>query len=185
MFEWKKSKVFFSDFWQLMISFWRFNFAGLRTPFLKVGWNRQFLMMKEFGFVYDSSLVAPAFTNPPLWPYTLDYKIPHECVGNNNCPSRSYPGNAWDKIAERKINTGGSFKTSVEKLLHFYPSYKIRKTWFFKNRTLTIIRLCLEYDFSFSGKLKKHKIEKYFFSIFRIIQNVKLVSRFFFHKTLI
>lgn len=37
-------------------------------------------------------MVAPAFTNPPLWPYTLDYKIPHECVGNNNCPSRSYPG---------------------------------------------------------------------------------------------
>lgn len=70
---------------------------GLRTPFLKVGWNRQFLMMKEFGFVYDSSLVAPAFTNPPLWPYTLDYKIPHSCVGNNHCPSRSYPG-VWEMV---------------------------------------------------------------------------------------
>lgn len=54
-------------------------------------------MMKEFGFVYDSSIVAPAFTNPPLWPYTLDYKIPHECVGNNNCPSRSYPG-VWEMV---------------------------------------------------------------------------------------
>lgn len=70
---------------------------GLRTPFLKVGWNRQFLMMKEFGFVYDSSLVAPAFTTAPLWPYTLDFKIPHACVGNNNCPSRSYPG-VWEMV---------------------------------------------------------------------------------------
>lgn len=70
---------------------------GLRVPFLKLGWNRQYLMMKEFGFVYDSSIVAPAFTNPPLWPYTLDYKIPHECVGNNNCPTRSYPG-VWEMV---------------------------------------------------------------------------------------
>lgn len=69
---------------------------GIRVPFLKVGWNRQFLMMKEFGFVYDSSIVAP-FTNIPLWPYTLDYKIPHACLGDNNCPSRSYPG-VWEMV---------------------------------------------------------------------------------------
>lgn len=56
------------------------DIRGLRVPFLRIGWNRQFLMMKEFGFVYDSSMVAP-FSNPPLWPYTLDHKIPHPCVG--------------------------------------------------------------------------------------------------------
>lgn len=72
-------------------------FTGVRVPFLKVGWNRQFLMMKEFGFVYDSSMVAP-FSNPPLWPYTLDYKMPHECQGaNQHCPSRSYPG-LWEMV---------------------------------------------------------------------------------------
>lgn len=54
-------------------------------------------MMKEFGFVYDTSIVAPAFSNPPLWPYSLDYKIPHSCVGNNHCPSRSYPG-VWEMV---------------------------------------------------------------------------------------
>lgn len=70
---------------------------GLRVPFLRVGWNRQFLMMKEFGFVYDSSMVAP-FSNPPLWPYTLDYKMPHKCGGvNQHCPSRSYPG-LWEIV---------------------------------------------------------------------------------------
>lgn len=58
------------------------DLRGMRVPFLRVGWNRQFLMMKEFGFVFDSSMVAP-FSNPPLWPYTLDYKMPHSCTGNN------------------------------------------------------------------------------------------------------
>uniref|UniRef100_A0A1B0CRU7 Chitin-binding type-2 domain-containing protein n=1 Tax=Lutzomyia longipalpis TaxID=7200 RepID=A0A1B0CRU7_LUTLO len=70
---------------------------GIRVPFLRVGWNRQFLMMKEFGFQYDSSMVAP-FSNPPLWPYTLDHKMPHACMGiNQNCPSRSYPG-IWEVV---------------------------------------------------------------------------------------
>lgn len=70
---------------------------GIRVPFLRVGWNRQFLMMKEFGFVYDASMVAP-HSNPPLWPYTLDFKMPHSCVGNNqNCPTRSYPG-IWELV---------------------------------------------------------------------------------------
>ncbi len=73
------------------------DLRGMRVPFLRVGWNRQFLMMKEFGFVYDSSMIAP-FSNPPLWPYTLDYKMPHTCTGNNqNCPSRSYPG-IWEMV---------------------------------------------------------------------------------------
>lgn len=73
------------------------DLRGVRVPFLRVGWNRQFLMQKEFGFVYDASMVAP-FSNPPLWPYTLDYKMPHKCTGvAQNCPSRSYPG-IWEMI---------------------------------------------------------------------------------------
>ncbi|PNF25120.1 hypothetical protein B7P43_G01988 [Cryptotermes secundus] len=73
------------------------DIRGMRVPFLRVGWNRQFLMMKEFGFVYDASMVAP-FSDPPLWPYTLDHKIPHQCTGNNQrCPSRSYPG-IWEMV---------------------------------------------------------------------------------------
>lgn len=67
------------------------DIRGLRVPYLKPGWNRQFLMMKEFGFVYDSSIPAP-LSDPPLWPYTLDYKIPHKCISRRMCPSRSFPG---------------------------------------------------------------------------------------------
>ncbi|CAB4064897.1 unnamed protein product [Lepeophtheirus salmonis] len=67
---------------------------GVRVPFLKVGWNRQFLMMQEFGFVYDSSIPAP-LSDPPVWPYTLDYKMPHACINRRKCPSRSFPG-IWE-----------------------------------------------------------------------------------------
>jgi len=70
------------------------DIRGLRVPYLKPGWNRQFLMMKEFGFVYDSTIAAP-LSDPPLWPYTLDYKIPHKCIGRRKCPSRSFPG-IWE-----------------------------------------------------------------------------------------
>lgn len=70
------------------------DIRGLRVPYLKPGWNRQFLMMKEFGFVYDSSIPAP-LSDPPLWPYTLDFKIPHKCIGRRKCPSRSFPG-IWE-----------------------------------------------------------------------------------------
>lgn len=67
----------------------------MRVPFLRVGWNRQFLMMQEFGFRYDASMVAP-FSDPPLWPYTLDHKPPHKCIGaKQRCPSRAYPG-IWE-----------------------------------------------------------------------------------------
>lgn len=70
-------------------------FLGLRVPFLRVGWNRQFLMMSEFGFNYDSSIVAP-FSDPPFWPYTMDQKMPHECVAPGQiCPTRPYRG-IWE-----------------------------------------------------------------------------------------
>ncbi|KAL4711499.1 hypothetical protein ACJJTC_000515 [Scirpophaga incertulas] len=73
------------------------DFRGLRVPYLSVGWNRQFLMMQEFGFVYDSTVVAP-LADPPYWPYTLDYKMPHRCLENNQlCPTRSYAG-LWELV---------------------------------------------------------------------------------------
>ena len=73
------------------------DIRGIRVPFLRVGWNRQFLMMKEFGFVYDASMAAP-LSDPPLWPYTLDHRIPHSCVGTGQrCPSRSFPG-IWEMV---------------------------------------------------------------------------------------
>ena len=64
--------------------------VGMRAPYLKPGRENQFKVIEDFGYIYDSSIgVSPIKT--PIWPYTLDYKIPHECKAGT-CPTKSYPG---------------------------------------------------------------------------------------------
>ncbi|XP_060537164.1 uncharacterized protein LOC132708687 [Cylas formicarius] len=66
---------------------------GMRAPFLSVGGNKMFKMLYDSNFTYDSSL--PIYENkPPSWPYTLDYKLFHDCM-IPPCPTRSYPG-VWE-----------------------------------------------------------------------------------------
>jgi len=70
--------------------------VGVRAPYLRVGGNRQFQMMEEQSFLYDSSITAP-LQNPPLWPYTMYFKMPHRCHGNlQNCPTRSHA--VWEIV---------------------------------------------------------------------------------------
>merc|ERR1711892_339961 len=61
---------------------------GVRAPYLKVGGDTQFKMMNDTYFPYDSSITAP-LSKVPVWPYTLDYRIPHKCHGN--CPKEAWP----------------------------------------------------------------------------------------------
>eukprot|EP00088_Acartia_fossae_P059412 TRINITY_DN704_c0_g1_i1.p1 TRINITY_DN704_c0_g1~~TRINITY_DN704_c0_g1_i1.p1 ORF type:complete len:548 (-),score=92.20 TRINITY_DN704_c0_g1_i1:115-1758(-) len=69
---------------------------GTRAPLLRLGGNRQFQALEEAGFLYDSSMVAP-LQNPPLWPYTTFFSIPHACHGNfQKCPTRSY--GVWEMV---------------------------------------------------------------------------------------
>lgn len=69
------------------------DIRGLRAPFLSVGGNRMFKMLYDLNFTYDSSM--PVYENkPPSWPYTLDYKIFHDCM-IPPCPTKSYPG-VWE-----------------------------------------------------------------------------------------
>ena len=52
-----------------------------------------FKMLHDFNFTYDSSM--PVYENrPPSWPYTLDYKLFHDCM-IPPCPTKSYPG-VWE-----------------------------------------------------------------------------------------
>ena len=67
---------------------------GVRAPFLRAGGNPQFEMMSDQYFAYDSSLTAP-LGRVPIWPYTLDHRVPHKCIGRAVCPSRSFPG-VWE-----------------------------------------------------------------------------------------
>jgi hypothetical protein len=49
-----------------------------------------FEMMYEANFTYDSSM--PIYeNNPPTFPYTMDYKMPYECM-IPPCPVKAYPG---------------------------------------------------------------------------------------------
>ncbi|XP_026738148.1 uncharacterized protein LOC113501263 isoform X2 [Trichoplusia ni] len=69
---------------------------GVRAPYLRVGGDEQFKMMADQYFVYDASITAP-IGRVPIWPYTLHFRIPHECTGNaQNCPTRSHP--VWEMV---------------------------------------------------------------------------------------
>lgn len=66
------------------------DIVGMRAPFLKPGRNAQYEVLEDFGYIYDSSISVPP-SRVPIWPYTLDYKIPHECK-SGTCPTKSFPG---------------------------------------------------------------------------------------------
>ncbi|XP_043466285.1 chitin deacetylase 1-like [Leptopilina heterotoma] len=63
------------------------SIGGLRAPNLRIGGNHQFRMMEEQKFFYDSSITS-TLNNPPLWPYTMHFRMPHSCHGDlQNCPT--------------------------------------------------------------------------------------------------
>lgn len=70
-----------------------YDVLGLRAPRLKPGYNNQYDMMLDYGYAWDSSIAVPP-QRIPVWPYTLDYKVPHECR-SKGCPTSSYPG-IWE-----------------------------------------------------------------------------------------
>merc|ERR1712228_751190 len=69
---------------------------GVRAPLLRLGGNNMFSALESSEFLYDSSMVAP-LQNPPLWPYTTFFAMPHACHGNfQKCPTRSY--GVWEMV---------------------------------------------------------------------------------------
>ena len=69
---------------------------GIRMPSGRVGGNRQFSMMENWGFLYDSSL-STSKGPAPLWPYNLQYRMPHKCLGiDQQCPTRNFT--VWEMV---------------------------------------------------------------------------------------
>jgi hypothetical protein len=67
------------------------DILGFRAPKLHPGFNAQYEAMLKQGIVWDSSIsTVPA--KAPVWPYTLDYRVPHKCK-IDSCPTKAYPGN--------------------------------------------------------------------------------------------
>jgi len=50
-------------------------------------------MINDYGFLYDSSMATPP-TRVPIWPFSMEYKLPFKC-GSKNCPLHTYPG-IWE-----------------------------------------------------------------------------------------
>ncbi|XP_065186071.1 chitin deacetylase 7-like [Sycon ciliatum] len=70
------------------------NITGFRAPYLQAGGDRQFSVLKEQSFVYDSTMPTCKYVDPPMYPYTLDYARTEECM-IPPCPTQSYPG-MWE-----------------------------------------------------------------------------------------
>ncbi|XP_050732650.1 chitin deacetylase 1-like [Eriocheir sinensis] len=69
------------------------DLKGQRGPHLKPGREAQYEVLSAYGFTWDSTINNPP-NRIPVWPYSLDYKIPHECRAGT-CPTRSFPG-VWE-----------------------------------------------------------------------------------------
>lgn len=100
---------------------------GMRAPFLKPGRNTQYKVIEDFGFIYDSSIVVPP-NKIPVWPYTLDYKIPHECK-SGTCPNKQFPG-VWQvrrKTERNKCQSDTKFPIHILQVplnTHFVESFE-------------------------------------------------------------
>ena len=87
---WKDELTSTKDFLQKYGNIPKEDILGARAPQLHPGNEEQFDVMIEEGFVWDSS-ISTKETDFPIWPYTLDYRIPHECK-IKSCPKKAYPG---------------------------------------------------------------------------------------------
>ncbi len=66
---------------------------GMRAPQARPGYNAQFEALVEEGLVWDASASADS-PEKPVWPYTLDFRVPHVCK-IRSCPTSAYPG-VWE-----------------------------------------------------------------------------------------
>ena len=56
---------------------------GFRAPYIQIGGNTEFKVLKNLDLgvgMYESSMPTQKFMDPPLWPYTLDYRSIQDCV---------------------------------------------------------------------------------------------------------
>ncbi|KAK4877639.1 hypothetical protein RN001_010145 [Aquatica leii] len=67
------------------------SIKGIRVPFLELGGNNSFQMIKDSGLTYDCSWPTQTYIESGLFPYTLDYASNQDCP-TGVCPNASIPG---------------------------------------------------------------------------------------------
>ncbi|XP_014365314.2 chitin deacetylase 8 [Papilio machaon] len=100
---------------------------GIRIPFLQMTGNASFQVMAATGLRYDSTWPTTSFTDPGLWPYTLDYASTQDCIVPP-CPTASVPG-VWvlPMISWRDLN---GFPCSMVDACVFVPPHHDEEAWF-------------------------------------------------------
>lgn len=100
---------------------------GMRIPFLQMAGNASFDMMSKHGFLYDHTWPTIAFSNPGLWPYTLDYASTQDCI-NPPCPTASIP-RPWVLPIVSWIDLMGFPCTSLDACFAF-PDREDENAWY-------------------------------------------------------
>lgn len=88
------------------------KFPGMRAPFLELGGDVQFSMLRNYKFTYDSSMLGGSYTDDrtaPVYPFTLDYppRASTAMCDQGNCPTSSYPG-LWEVPIVRQYTPSGT-----------------------------------------------------------------------------
>ncbi len=87
--------------------------TGLRVPYLELGGDRQFRMMRDVGLEYDATFMTGPYDEGGAWPFTLDYPPNWKYCSNNNCPKGSFPG-LWELPLNRWIGPDGKPCTMMD-----------------------------------------------------------------------
>merc|ERR1719430_1261291 len=127
---------------------------GMRVPQGRVGGNDQFKMMIDWGFLYDSSLAAPR-GRLPLWPYTLQHRMPHKCLGTDqNCPTRNFT--AWEMVLnELDRRDDPQYSTNRAPIgLHFTAAYFSTRRSFLREFSKWIAEVSSRGDYYFVTMLQ-------------------------------
>lgn len=84
----------------------REDIVGMRAPYIKPGGDSMYQMINDFGLQYSSSLVAPK-GEYPIWPFTLDSKVPFDCANVRNNKQQAHHQSPDPKagiLDDEKIN---------------------------------------------------------------------------------
>jgi len=101
--EWVNEQIGMRSMLENFASIPKDEIVGMRAPALKPGRNAQYEVLNNYGYFWDSSASVPPL-KVPVWPYTLDYAIPHECR-SGTCPTRAFPG-IWEFPLNSHYNEG-------------------------------------------------------------------------------
>lgn len=79
----------------------REDMVGMRAPYIKPGGDSMYQMINDFGLSYSSSIVAPK-SEYPLWPFTLDSKVPFDCANVRTNKKQQPAGDSHQEPGQRQ-----------------------------------------------------------------------------------